>query len=260
MKPRLLLIALLFVLCASQAGARAPKVEKTPAQKLIERLTKLQKRGIMYGHQDDPFYGITWEWEQGRSDTYDLVGDYPGVMGFDLGGIEMGDDKNLDSVPFNWIREEIIKQHERGGIVTLSWHPRNPMLGTTAWIESDIKSFEAAKPYLEKTGQLGLVLDPKSTVKEILPGGKGHDKFMTWLKRVETFILSLTDKDGNPVPVIFRPWHEYNGGWFWWGKGNCTDEEFLCLWNLTQDYLNKSLSNSIVWSCSPNLGVNPQEF
>ena len=42
MKPRLLLIALMFVLCASQAGARAPKVEKTPAQKLIERLTKLQ--------------------------------------------------------------------------------------------------------------------------------------------------------------------------------------------------------------------------
>ena len=99
------------------------------------------------------------------------------------------------------------------------------MLGTTAWIESDIKSFEAAKPYLEKTGQLGLVLDPKSTVKEILPGGKGHSKFMTWLKRVEAFILSLTDKDGKPVPVIFRPWHEYNGGWFWWGKGNCTDEE-----------------------------------
>ncbi len=260
MKPRLLLIALLFVFCASQAGARAPRVEKTPAQKLIERLTKLQKRGIMYGHQDDPFYGITWEWEQGRSDTYDLVGDYPGVMGFDLGGIEMGDDKNLDSVPFNWIREEIIKHYERGGIVTLSWHPRNPMLGTTAWIESDIQSFEAAKPYLEKTGQLGLVLDPRSTVREILPGGKGHDKFMTWLKRVEDFILSLTDKDGKPVPVIFRPWHEYNGGWFWWGKGNCTDEDFLRLWNLTQDYLNKSLSKSIVWSCSPNLGVNPQEF
>ena len=41
MKPRLLLIALLFVLCATQAGARTPKVEKTPAQKLIERLTKL---------------------------------------------------------------------------------------------------------------------------------------------------------------------------------------------------------------------------
>ncbi len=134
------------------------------------------------------------------------------------------------------------------------------MLGTTAWIESDIKLFEAAKPYLEKTGQLGLVLDPKSTVKEILPGGKGHNKFMTWLRRVEAFILSLTDKNGKPVPVIFRPWHEYNGGWFWWGKGNCTDQDFLRLWNLTQDYLNKSLSASIVWSCSPNLGVDPQEF
>ena len=39
-----------------------------------------------------------------------------------------------------------------------------------------------------------------------------NNKFMNWLKRVEAFILSLTDKDGKPVPVILRPWHEYNGG------------------------------------------------
>lgn len=47
---------------------------KTPAQKLMKRLTKIQKSGVMYGHQDDPFYGLTWEYVPGRSDTKDLTG------------------------------------------------------------------------------------------------------------------------------------------------------------------------------------------
>lgn len=214
----------------------------------------------MYGHHDDPFYGLGWEWEEGRSDTYALVGDYPGVMSFDLGGIEMGDDKNLDSVPFIRIREEIVKQHERGGIVTISWHLRNPLLGTTAWIESDAKAYDEALPYLRKIKQEDKVPAPHNTVKSILPGGSQHAKFLTWLQRVSDFLSTLKDSKGKPIPFIFRPWHEYNGGWFWWGKGRCTDEQFKQLWILTQDYINRTLSDVIVWSCSPNLGVVPQEF
>ena len=74
-------------------------------------MTVLQVRGYMFGHQDDPFYGLTWQWERGRSDVKEASGDYPAVMGFDLGGIEMGDEKNLDSVPFTRIREELLAHH-----------------------------------------------------------------------------------------------------------------------------------------------------
>ena len=253
------MVASLLLMCVT-IQARTDKSEKSPAQQLKERLAKLQKRGIMYGHHDDPFYGLGWEWDEGRSDTYALVGDYPGVMSFDLGGIEMGDDKNLDSVPFTRIRQEIVKQHERGGIITISWHLRNPLLGTTAWIESDAKAYDEALPYLRKIKQVDKVPAPHSTVKSILSGGSQHAKFLTWLQRVSDFLSTLKDSKGNPIPFIFRPWHEYNGGWFWWGKGRCTDEEFKQLWILTQDYINRTLSDVIVWSCSPNLGVVPQEF
>ena len=229
------------------------------AQQLIERLAKIQKKGYMYGHQDDPFYGITWEWELGRSDTKDLVGDYPAVMGFDLGGIEVGDQKNLDSVPFNRIREEIIAQHKRGGIVTISWHPRNPLLGTTAWIENDIKAYEAAVEALGKVNQRAMahhLVDPRTTVESILPGGSKYEKFLLWLYRVSEFMQSLKDEKGNPVPFIFRPYHENNGNWFWWGQKLCSDEQFHALWNMTQDFLNKRLYDNVVWSFSPNLQGN----
>ena len=140
-KTALLTLLIIFLLIAGDT-ARAAK--KTPREQLIERMTKLQKKGYMYGHQDDPFYGITWNWDEGRSDTYELVGDYPAVMGFDLGGIELADSKNLDSVPFDRMRDEIVKHHERGGIITISWHPRNPMLGTTAWIQKDTVAYNEA--------------------------------------------------------------------------------------------------------------------
>ena len=241
-----------FLLCFLTLSA----AQKTPAEKLIARLQKLHQKGYMYGHQDDPFYGITWEWDTDRSDTKELVGDYPAVMGFDLGGIEMGDEKNLDSVPFNRIREEIINHYYRGGIITISWHPRNPLTGTTAWIEKDIERYDNAVNALRAINHERLVkqiVNPKHTVRSVLTGGSQHAKFTEWMNRVTVFLKSLTDNKGNPIPVIFRPWHENNGSWFWWGQNNCTDDEFHALWNMLQDHVNKQLPTSIVWSYSPNL-------
>ncbi len=210
---------------------------QTAREQLIERLQKLQPQGYMFGHQDDTFYGLTWEWEYGRSDVRETCGDYPAVMGFDLGGIEMGDAKNLDSVPFTRIREELLAHHRRGGIVTISWHPRNPYSGGTAW---DVKD--------------------SVVVRSILPGGDKHLKFLFWMKNVRQFLGSLKDEKGNLVPVIFRPWHENNGGWFWWGAKQCTAKDYHAMWCMLQDYLLSEGFDNLVWSWSPNLGVKQQDF
>ena len=206
------------------------EAEKVGAELLLERLTELNKRGYMFGHQDDPFYGLTWEWELGRSDILETVGDYPAVMGFDLGGIEMGNEKNLDDVPFTRIREELINHHERGGIVTLSWHPRNPVTEGTAWDVSD-----------------NLVIHKILTVESV------RAKFLGWIVKVGDFIATLKTEDGKKVPIIFRPWHENNGSWFWWGQKLCSDEDFLSFWNLLQDELINRGFDNLLWSYSPNL-------
>ncbi len=236
-----LALTALLMACSQKADK-----EQTVADKLAERLTALQQKGYMMGHQDDPMYGVTWAGtyandsaELGRSDVLELVGDYPAVMGFDLGGIEVGDQKNLDSVPFQRIHDELIAHHERGGIVTISWHPRNPLTGGTAWDVSDT-----------------------TTVASILPGGSEAEKFQTWIQRVGDFLLTLKDKDGQPVPIIFRPWHENNGSWFWWGQKLCSDNEFHSLWCLLQDGLKSRGLSNLLWSYSPNLdgGWNEERF
>ena len=98
--------AIAIAACTTQKQAEP---EKTVAQQLMERLDTLRNKGYMFGHQDDPFYGLTWDYDQDSSDVKTVCGDWPAVMGFELGGIDMGDAKNLDSVPFTRMREEIIK-------------------------------------------------------------------------------------------------------------------------------------------------------
>ncbi len=237
-------------------GIAAAKSNSSAAEQLLHRLAVIEKKGVMYGHQDDPFYGITWMWEEERSDTKELVGDYPAVMGFDLGGIELGNEYNLDSVPFALMRQEIQNQYRRGGIITISWHTRNPLLGTSAWIESDTIAYNEATSALRRLHQFALcdeVINPKATCASVLKDGNKYDEFQLWLTRVADFLVSLTDDEGNPIPIIFRPWHENNGSWFWWGQRLCSDEEFHTLWNMTQDYIRRRLPESIVWSFSPNL-------
>ena len=206
------------------------KTCNTPAEQLKVRLQKILKKGVMFGHQDDPMYGTTWKWDEGKSDVLLTTGDYPAVMGFDLGKIELDSKENLDGVSFDRMRREILAQYQRGGIITLSWHPWNPVTGENAW-------------------------DPKGdAVAAVLDGGNQQQKFDSWLKKVSDFILSLKTKDGKLIPVIFRPWHEMNGGWFWWGANSCTPVLYNQLYTKTYHTLTKAGCNNIVWAWSPNLG------
>ncbi len=210
----------------------------SPAEKLIMHLDMLVDSGrIMYGHQDDLMYGHSWKLEDDseelvRSDVKDVCGAYPAVLGMDLGGIEMGWTHNLDRNDFDNMRAAAVMHHERGGVVTFSWHPRNPLTGGDSW---DVSS--------------------KEVVASILPGGEKHEMFMGWLSDAADFLGSLKTADGEKVPVIWRPWHEHTGSWFWWGRDLCSTEQYKALWQMTYDYMamERGLDN-LVWAYSPGAG------
>jgi mannan endo-1,4-beta-mannosidase len=186
---------------------------------------------FLFGQQDFPFYGVEWEYEADRSDVGDIVGDSPAVLGVDLGEIELSGTKNLDGVPFERMRAEANRQFAKGGLVTISWHPRNPLTGGDAWDVSSDK-----------------------VVGSILAGGSQHEKFMGWLDKVAEFISSL---EGT---VIFRPWHEHTKSWFWWGQELCTTEQYKQLWRMTLDGLSERGVTNFVTAYSPNISVNAEEY
>lgn len=190
---------------------------------LYKKLNLLAQKGYLFGHQDDLAYGVKWKYENGRSDVKDVVGDYPAVYGWDIAGLERNDANNIDGIPFIKMKQYIEEANQRGGISTISMHFDNPATGKSAWDNSP------------------------NTLKSILPGAENHQKFTIWLDKAADFFLSLKDKKGKNIPILFRPYHELTGGWFWWGKGNGTPEEFKTLWKFTFDYLQKKGVHNLIY-------------
>ncbi len=216
----------------ARLNAPAPEPE-TPVAVLKHRLQRCVESGmVLFGHQDDLFYGTAWKgWEAPeQSDVRAVAGDYPAVLGVEIGGIENGDSLSLDGVPFRLIREGIRSHHRRGGIVTVSWHADNPVTGGDSWD----------------------VAQAAGTVASVLPGGPQETRFRTWIGRVAGFLSSLRDDDGRPIPIIWRPWHENAGGWFWWGAPHCSSEAYRALWQRTRILLEEEYGlTDLLWAYSP---------
>jgi len=209
----LLSLICLFVVSGLNAQECIDRLATPETKALFKNLYRLSGKKILFGHQDDPAYGVGWKYETGRSDIRDLTGEFPAVYGFDLGGIERGQDHNLDGVPFAKTRQFIREAYSRGGVITLSWHLNNPLSGGTAWDN---------KP---------------GAVASILPGGEKNMLYTQWLDRVADFLGELKGSKGESIPVVLRLFHELNGGWFWWGKNQCSPEEIRRLWQFTIHYL-----------------------
>ncbi|MGK6349766.1 glycoside hydrolase family 26 protein [Parapedobacter sp. DT-150] len=202
---------LLAVFCLFMLPAFGDRSPETDA--LLNALKALSGKHILLGHQDATAYGVGWSGEPGRADVHRTTGAYPAVYGWDVGHIEIGNKANLDHVLFDLMRTRITEAYARGGINTISWHLGNPINGRSAWDTTH------------------------HSVREILPGGSHHDTYKHYLDRLSTFFKSLKTEDGVAVPIIFRPFHEHTGSWFWWGADFCTPQEYIALWRYTADFL-----------------------
>jgi len=192
-------------------GGPCDSLATAETKALYYNLKELAKTEVLFGHQDDLAYGVKWWDEPGRSDVKETSGSYPAVYGWEIGNI--AGERNLDSVSFAKMKEWIREGYERGGVISISWHEHNPVTGGNAW---------------DTSGR---------AVSHILQGGSHHEQWKQKLDLVADFMLSLKGSHGELIPVVFRPYHELTGSWFWWGKDLCTSDEFIELWQFTKDYL-----------------------
>jgi mannan endo-1,4-beta-mannosidase len=150
----------------------------------------------------------------------ETAGAYPALYGWELGDLgREGATENLDGVRFEHMKRWIKDVYRRGGVSTVSWHMMNLATDGDSW-------------------------DTTPVVAEMLPGGAHHDEYKRLLDDFAAFAGDLRADGGflglgggEPIPLIFRPFHEMTGGWFWWGRGHVTPEHYKKLWRFTVDYL-----------------------
>jgi len=187
---------------------------------LYSNLKDIQETHILVGHHDATLYGHTWAGDENRSDIKDVCGSHPALIGFDFALIT----NKPSAMTVNrseLLLKRMIETYNRGGVISMCWHTDNPLTGETAWVDT-------TKAIV-------------NTVKELLPGGKAHEAYTDKLKLIAGMAQKAKGADGKLVPVIFRPFHEMEGGWFWWGRPYRTNGEFKSLWRFTVEYLRDTL-------------------
>lgn len=197
---------------------------------LFHNLKKLSDHKIIFGHHDDTAYGVGW-YGKDSSDVKSVVNSYPGLYGWDFSHFTLN---NVNPVKI-YIRKLVREAYKRGGINTFCWHYNNPVTD-------------------------GLFYDTTIAVRKILPGGGFYLKYLRALDSIAFFANNLKDSTGKLIPIIFRPFHEFDGSWFWWGKKFCSKEEFILLWRTTVDYLrNKKGVKNFLYAYSPDRNFYTEE-
>jgi mannan endo-1,4-beta-mannosidase len=202
----------------------------TETRNLYRNLTKISAKGVMFGHYNDITVGIGWKNVDGRSDVKEVTGEYPAVFGWDLGFIENGKENNVEGISFDKMTEGIKKAYALGAINTISWHCDNPI--------SPLEGFRSTR---------------KASIEAMFNDSGSLRLYKLWLDKVASFLLGLKNDKGQLIPIIFRPFHENNGSWFWWGKGNVSGDSYIKLWRFTVKYLRDTRNvHNLIYAYSPN--------
>ena len=243
----------LLVLAVAGCGSMGAGTDKTAAppaladpnateetRALFATLRALADDHVLFGHHDDLAYGVSWSGEEGRSDVKEASGSYPALYGYDVSRLFRG--RGSDAERRAELRKWMIEGFKRGGVLTLCWHMSNPVTN-------------------------GSFYDTTRAVHAILPGASHHDAYREKLDDLADFLKSLRTGfwapfgGGTRVPVIFRPFHEHTGSWFWWGERHSTREDFIDLWRFTVEYLRdeKGVRN-LLYSYSTDVFDSKEEY
>lgn len=157
--------------------------------------------------QQDSPWGID-EFDYLKTNT----GKQPALKGMDF--ISQSDNTSEVQKAIDWWK--------MGGIPTIMWHWGAPSIGEG--YEASKKAIEIDNCFVEGTAE--------------------YKTFWAELKIKGDLLQKL--KEAN-VPIIWRPFHELNGNWFWWGKQG--PEKFKKLWITMFDYLVKERGiNNLIWT------------
>jgi len=225
---------LLLLLTVSSAGLAAPTTEpanpnaNAKARAILQyfhELSARKEKRVLSGQFTDFGNGAKL---QLMNQIHDLTGHWPALIGVDYADFGRG------SLTFKVPNQACIDYWRQGGLVTVSAHLYNPANPKGGGLR-------------DKGVDLAALLAP------------GTDTHTRWLQELDLMAAGLQELKDAGVVVLWRPFHEMNGGWFWWGAKD--PDAFIQVWRHMFDYFTKTKGlDHLLWVYGPNHGQNTAKY
>ncbi len=219
----------------------ADKDATASAGALYAYLIALKNNGqVLFGHENDINKAVSATADEG--DVKEVTGSLSGIYGLDslsLTGAELGISDAEAAVAA--AAANSIAAAEQGAIVSLSAHMPN-FTSSTITQRAD-GSYDFTKCDFTESKDLS-----NNCAEQILPGGDYNAQFNAYLDIIADYAKRLQAAD---VPILFRPFHENNGSWFWWGSGTSV-ESYKSMFRYAEEYLQASGVHNMIYVYSPN--------
>ena len=225
-------IWLCAALRAEDAGTRPVTPGASPeAAALLQLLYNISGKYTLTGQHNYPN-------TKSRNSAFasKFIGKTPVIFGSDWGHAKAGDYDSYLARPD--IVQEAIRQHQLGAIVALCWHAVPP----TADEPITFRQLPGSDPKQLKSVQGSLLYDQFRDV--LTPGTALYNHWCAQVDAVAVFLKQLQDAH---VPVLWRPYHEMNGDWFWWGHRTGQYSTIALYRQLFDRLVNHHHLNNLVW-------------
>ncbi|HTM37015.1 MAG TPA: glycosyl hydrolase [Terriglobales bacterium] len=201
------------------------------ARALLNYLYSISGKYTLAGQHNYPYHIARW-----TDRVYDLTGKYPALYGQDF-GFSGGEDKDSTAARPVLIAEAK-RQYENGAVVTLTWHAVRPTDDEPVTFRDSVQGHLTDFEWSE-------LLTP------------GTELYKRWCDQVDVVAGFLKRLQSAHVPVLFRPYHEMNGGWFWWGGRPGKNGSQALYRQLFDRFVNYHKLNNLVWVWNINAPSNP---
>jgi len=230
---RHVILASVLCMCTTcAAAAQTPDAQPvnpdaTPAARaLLHDIDTISGRATIAGQHNFPNSVSRYS-----DRVYDLTGEYPGIFGQDF-GFAGGDDKDSTLGRPSMI-EEVIRQYRNGAVIALTWHSVRPTDDEPVTFRDSVQGHLTDWEWRQ-------VLTP------------GTDLYTRWCRQVDRIAGYLKELQDAGVPVLFRPYHEMNGNWFWWGGRPGPDGSAALYRQIFDRYVHMHHLNNLVWVWNVN--------
>jgi mannan endo-1,4-beta-mannosidase len=182
-------VSALLVQVVAPSPELAQAFQPSTKAAVVQYLQSITGTGIVSGQHNKEPASAPGQYTQ---QVKDITGQYPGLWGGDL----------FFTAPDAANRQLVVDQAKRewanGSLVTLAWHACSPTGPNTCDFEGGVKTSISDEQYLQ-----------------IVTGGTALNA--TWRQRMAEVVPYLRQLKDDGVPVLFRPFHEMNETWNWWG-------------------------------------------